>query len=132
MKYFVAGTFDCFHVGHQHLLWTAAREASSITIIIARDQTVEKIKNKKPLHDELSRLARVQDECFQNAEILLGREDFDFLQTLQDAAPDVLFLGYDQRIDEEKIKKHFPDLILRRAIPYYPEFFKSSKFRIEV
>ena len=128
MKYFLAGTFDNFHVGHQYLLWSAAREASALIIVIARNTTVEKIKKKKPVHDERLRLQRVKAENLPRAEVLLGREDFDFLKTLEEASPDVLYVGYDQRIDEAKIKKAFPDLMIKKAVAYAPEIFKSSLF----
>ncbi len=128
MKYFLAGTFDQLHVGHQHFLWTAVSQATDLHIIVARDKTVEQIKKHAPQNNENQRLQRIREEKLPHTEVSLGREDFDIFKTLSDASPDVLFLGYDQRVDTQKIQETFPDLKILRAKAYAPQFFKSSLF----
>lgn len=45
-KLLVGGTFDQFHVGHQYFLWTAKSFCESLTVIVARDTTVQVLKKK--------------------------------------------------------------------------------------
>ena len=125
MKIFVAGTFDHFHVGHQWLLWQAALRADELVVVVARDKTVERIKGFFPSHNEIERKRRIEAEKISNARVRLGNVDGDFLKTLKDEAPDLLWMGYDQ---------HCPESIygvveMERCSAYNPEVFKSSYFR---
>lgn len=129
MKIFIAGTFDPLHIGHQWLLWNASKKATELVIIVATDIMVQKIRGRASHFSEQERLKRIQQEFFPNAHIRLGREDGDFLQTLQEESPDMLLLGFDQKANETLIQKTFPALEIHRAEKYFPEFFKSSYFR---
>jgi len=126
----VAGTFDNFHVGHQFLLWSAYELADEIFIVVARDETVKKIKLKKACHDENSRKNRIKNEFLskKNVHILLGRKDMKFMQMIRDIDPSIIYFGYDQRVDKAKISREFPQIKLIRAKAYNPEIFKSSFF----
>lgn len=128
-KAFVGGTFDLFHVGHQFFLMQASNMAEEIVIVVARDTTVQRIKKRLPKHTELQRFQRIEEENILNSSVRLGRGDGDFLETLREEAPDVLLLGYDQKIDEELFREKFPELTIIRAEEYHPSFFKSSKFQ---
>ncbi len=127
-KVFVAGTFDHFHIGHQFFLWSAHGLAEEMVVVVARDKTVSHVKNISPTFPEEDRLARLVQENFSNTSIRLGREDRNFLATLEEENPDALFLGFDQRFE---VPDHplFENIEVLRAEPYFPEFFKSSKFR---
>lgn len=130
MRIFVAGTFDNFHIGHQYLLWTAYNHCQDLVVIVARDKTVEKIKGKLPLNTEQKRLERLFSE-FNGAvgiEILLGRDDANFMKTLETTNPTHLYVGYDQEINVDLILEKLPLLRIERQEPYFAEFFKSSKF----
>ncbi len=129
MKIFVAGTFDPLHIGHQWLLWNATKKATEMTVVVATDITVRRIRGRDPFYSEEDRLVRLQEEMLPHTKIRLGREDGDFIQTLHEESPNILLLGFDQRADERLIKKEFPDLEIFRAEKYFPEFFKSSHFR---
>ena len=128
MKIFVAGTFDHFHVGHQWLLWQAAERADHLVIVVARDKTVERIKGFLPAHNEEERKLRIEKEEIAHAVVRLGNEDGDFMKTLKDEAPDLLWMGYDQFCPEEiqEVVK------IQKCEPYFPEVFKSSYFRDSV
>lgn len=126
-KGFIAGTFDRLHVGHQFLLWKASRKVEKLTIVVARDQTVQKIKNKSPHLSELQRFQSVEAQNIPNATVRLGRGDGDFQKTLCEENPDILFLGYDQQ-EPSWIRNSFPHIQIERINAYQPEFFKSSKF----
>jgi len=126
----VAGTFDHFHIGHQHLLWNASKKCHHLIIIVAREKTVERIKGHTPKNSEQKRLKRLQEEKVPNVTLRLGREDGDVWKTIQEENPDAILLGYDQNFDTQKLKKGFPHITLLRDSPYSPEYFKSSKFNL--
>ncbi len=130
MKIFIAGTFDNFHVGHQYLLWKGYYDSDKLIIIIARDETVKKIKGVSPKNNELIRLNRVKMEFKKNnnISIKLGNRNGDFIKTLKNENPDILFLGYDQAVNLKKIKNIFPKIKIKIIKSYFPQFFKSSKF----
>ncbi len=125
-----AGTFDHFHLGHQFYLWTALTPDSQLTIIVARDATVKRLKGFLPDQGETERLARLEAE-FKGfpVRVRLGRADQDFLKTVQEENPDIIRLGYDQRISETFLKNAFPKIDIERAEAFAPEFFKSRYFR---
>lgn len=128
MKIFVAGTFDPMHVGHQWLLSQAAF-LGDVVAVVASDAMVKKIRGRAAHAPEEVRAERVRAENLENMVVRVGRSDGDFLATLREAGPDILLLGFDQRADESAIRSAFPDLEIRRATAYFPEFFKSSRFR---
>ncbi|MCF7831209.1 adenylyltransferase/cytidyltransferase family protein [Candidatus Gracilibacteria bacterium] len=127
-KLFVAGAFDSFHVGHQFFLWQASAMCKELVIVVARDSSIKRIKNHTPKNTEEDRLKRIKDENLFNAKVRLGKEGENCLETLREENPDALLLGYDQNFDEEKCRKHFPNLIILRAESFAPDLFKSSKF----
>lgn len=111
-------------------MWSAINQGGKVSIIVARDETVERIKSKSPKNNEDLRLERVQTEIKNtiSAQARLGRSDADFWQTIREENPTHVLLGYDQHVTEASIRAHFPNLKIERCTAYQPEFFKSSKF----
>lgn len=130
MKIFIAGTFDNFHVGHQYLCWSVFRDDIEIVIVVARDETVKRIKGRTAIHNENQRLTRLVVEFREcpNVRIRLGNLNTDFLETLKEELPTHLHLGYDQRVDLVRVKNELPSMVIKRGKPYFSKFFKSSKF----
>ena len=60
-KLFVAGAFDSFHMGHQFFLWKASSMCKELVVVVARDETIKRIKNKTltvimiPVYEEKKR-----------------------------------------------------------------------------
>lgn len=117
-------------MGHQWLVWSAINAGGKVSVIVARDETVERIKSKPPKNLELKRLERVQDEIaeIEAAQARLGRQDADIWETIREENPTHILLGYDQHVTPESILAQFPHIEVDRCSPYQPEFFKSSKF----
>lgn len=129
-KVFVAGTFDLFHLGHQWLLWQAVLLGDAMTVIVARDKTVTKIKKRASIWSEKKRVDRIKTEKIPNTKIELGNEVGDFLATLQKINPDLIACGYDQFLPAiiiDHAQKN--NILIKRLDPYFPDYFKSSKFR---
>ncbi len=122
------GTFDLVHPWHLHFLNDARKLVDHLTVIIARDITVEKVKSQKPMFSEDQRLQAVKDAQIADA-VVLGSLNDKFEIILQ-TKPDIIILGYDQRsfVDELYAQiKNFdfsPEIVRLEA--YKEHIYKSS------
>lgn len=119
----VFGTYDVFHPGHQYFISEAQKRGEELVVVIARDQTVKKIK---PLlrNNELLRKKIVQ-ESFPNATVILG-DLVDHMKVVRDHQPSLVCLGYDQIGFSQRLIKDFPDIQIERIEAFHPEKYKSS------
>ena len=72
--------------------------------MVARDSTIERVKGRKPIFDENSRLLLVSNLRMVDKAVL-GYEGGDFTRIIVDLKPDIIVLGYDQKINSEKLKE---------------------------
>jgi len=124
-----AGTFDTIHPGHLHYLSESKKYGDKLVVVVARDETSEKFKGKKPTHNEKERLENVRSLEIVD-EAVLGRKGniFDIIEEIR---PDAICLGYDQKI----LKQELEDELRKRNIKadvirigsYMPNLYKSSK-----
>ncbi|MBI1811574.1 MAG: FAD synthase [Nitrospirae bacterium] len=99
-----AGTFDHLHLGHANFLKQAKVLGDELVVIVARDENVRHIKNILPEHNENERRESVEKTGIPDKAIL-GYTDKDIFKILENLKPDIIALGYDQRVSEEKIKE---------------------------
>ncbi|WP_338601712.1 DUF357 domain-containing protein [Sulfolobus tengchongensis] len=99
-KVFVAGTFDILHPGHIEFLKEASKYGR-VYVTVARDSNSERIKGRKPINDEQTRLEIVKSIRYVFDAILGDKEDF--LKSVERINPDIIFLGPDQKMDENKL-----------------------------
>jgi len=93
-----SGAFDLIHYGHIRLLEEAKRLGgpdARLVVIVARDETIRRLKGRLPVIPEDQRRAvvealRVVDEA------LLGYEDLDMATVIDLVQPDIIAVGYDQ------------------------------------
>lgn len=123
----VFGTFDILHPGHLFLLNEAKKMGDSLTVIIARDLTVQTVKNITSQNDEQTRLKNLHDLNIAD-KVILGNPG-DKYEVIRNENPDVIALGYDQTAFTEDLQKQFPDIKIVRLNPYKEDIYKSSKFR---
>ncbi|MCL4476507.1 MAG: FAD synthase [Nitrospirae bacterium] len=128
MRVVCAGTFDHLHPGHINFLNQARALGSELVVIVARDKNVLKIKGIKPDHDEQCRMANVEQTGIADR-VVLGNLEGDLFSILLELAPDLVALGYDQRVKDEQIRERLPGCAVIRLHPFYPEKFKSSFYR---
>jgi FAD synthetase len=131
-KVLVFGTFDIFHEGHKDFLRQARQYGEFLRVVIARDQTVAKVKGREVVHGELERKNELEKSGLAD-EVVLGSLE-DKYAVIKDFSPDVICLGYDQQffIDklEEKLKEFgFNEIAIVRLGSFEPEKYKSSKLR---
>lgn len=118
------GTFDGLHPGHLSYLEQLRDLGEEVTIVVARDANVIKIKGRPCRHTENIRLARLIESGLAN-QVLLGHPT-DFFHWLRELSPHIIGLGYDQRADETLITEHFPAVQIVRLEAFEPEKHKSS------
>ena len=123
-----AGTFDHFHLGHVDFLKQARKLGEELIVIVARDENVKRIKDILPEHNEDERRENVEKTGIPDRAIL-GYTDKDIFLILKDLKPNVIALGYDQRVSEEKIMERLPGCKVVRLKPFKPEKYKSSFYR---
>ncbi len=123
-----AGTFDHLHPGHIDFLVQAKALGGELIVIVARDENVQRIKGIKPDHDEDCRRRNVELTGIPDR-VVLGYSDTDLFSILAELSPDVVALGYDQRVNEESIRRRLPGCEVIRLQSFYPEKFKSSFYR---
>ncbi len=123
------GTFDILHPGHLSYLGQARQLGNRLVVVVATDKNVEKIKGKKPVNSaearrEIVSALRIVDEAF------IGFED-DMIKSVEKVRPGVVTLGYDQPMEEERLKKTLAERGLKAKVvrlkAFRPEEFKSSK-----
>jgi len=106
-----SGVFDLLHLGHVRFLEHAKRAGgknAKLIVIIARDSTVEKTKGRKPIMSEEQRCALVESLKVVD-EAVLGYEDMDIGEVIEEVKPDVIALGYDQADMEKEVKTYISE-----------------------
>jgi len=93
------GVFDIIHPGHIHTLRAAKVLGNVLVVVIATDQTAQKMKHRLPLHNMELRRDLVNSLLMVDYAIV-GYEG-DIFKTVALVKPDIIALGYDQ-IHQEK------------------------------
>ena len=126
-----AGTFDIIHPGHLYFLSEAKKLGDGLVVVVARDETSERMKGRKPQHNEKERLEAVRTLEIVD-EGVLGKPGniFDIVEEIK---PNVICLGYDQKVQkqelEDELKKRDIKADVIRIGSYMPHLYKSSKMR---
>ncbi len=98
----VFGTFDLLHPGHVYLIEEAAH-LGKVTVVVARDETVLQIKGRKP-RESLKQRKKTIEQRFPEAIVVAGSAS-DFLEPIRNHRPDIILLGYDQKLPPGVTKK---------------------------
>ena len=126
-KVLVFGTFDGLHSGHLNLFRHAKKHGNYLVVVVARDATVNKIKNNLPLKNEKKRLREIR-KCKLVNKAVLGHKNNPYW-IIKEINPDVICLGYDQKVFTENLSKELEKIGLKikiyRMKPYKPERFHS-------
>jgi len=93
------GVFDIIHPGHIHTLNAAKALGDVLVVVVATDNTSEKMKKRKPLHTQEQRQELVNSLSMVDL-CLVGQEE-DIFKTVDRVRPQIIALGYDQ-VHQEK------------------------------
>ncbi len=126
------GTFDNIHAGHENYLQQAKKLGNYLMVIIARDETVKKVKGHTPTMNERERVKAMKALGIAD-KVILGYKD-DKHKVLKKFRPNVIALGYDQFVFTQRLEKTLIDLKLDATIhrldPYFPQVYKSSLLKV--
>ena len=124
-----AGTFNIVHPGHLYFLSEAKKYGDKLIVVVARDETSEKMKGKRPMHNEKDRLAQIRQLEIVD-EAVRGKSG-NIFNILEEIKPGVICLGYDQKVQkqelEDELKKRNIKADVIRISSYMPHVYKSSK-----
>lgn len=93
------GVFDIIHPGHIYTLNAAKELGDVLVVVVATDNTSEKMKKRRPLHSQEQRQELVNSLSMVDL-CLVGQED-DIFKTVNRVRPQIIALGYDQ-VHQEK------------------------------
>jgi len=124
-KVMAFGTYDGVHDGHRHFL-NQASAYGDLRVIVARDETVKKLKGRPALKNELERLRGLRGEGY---DAVLGRHG-DKYAVIREYEPDTICLGYDQEAFTDKLEtacgKMGLETTILRMPAHEPNKLKSS------
>ncbi|MBI5229103.1 FAD synthase [Candidatus Micrarchaeota archaeon] len=131
-KVLVFGSFDILHPGHLAFFKSAKRFGNSLVVVVARDSSIKRLKGRKPYLNERERLEMVSALRIVDKAILGDKKDFH--KPIEREKPDVIVLGYDQKVDLKELKRRIEERdlntkVIRLKKPLLPEKYKSSRIR---
>jgi cytidyltransferase-like protein len=100
---FIGGGFEVIHPGHLHTILQAKRLGDVLVVVVARDSTIRRRKQREPISNEQERLELISSLRPVDA-ATLGVEG-NIYETLERVGPDIVALGYDQYHQEAEIQR---------------------------
>ena len=142
LRVFVAGTFDGLHYGHLFLLAHARRRGTTmarrlgrtgvrLVVVVARDDSVQRIKGRAPHHTQRERQRLVA--AMRPVEAACVGDRDDFIRSVRRARPDLIVLRYDQSRAWEAILRTAGIAVpIARCPQYRGRQLKSSMLRADL
>jgi len=94
----IGGVFDILHLGHLRTLEESRRQCDLLVVVIARAETVRRLKGKTPLNDDQVRREMVS--ALKVVDVAILGDMVDRSVPFLHVHPNVVFLGHDQTMPE--------------------------------
>jgi len=95
------GVFNVLHPGHLLFLEEAKKLGDELIVIVSSDRIAQKIKKSFILPQE--QRARIVEALKVVDKVFIGDEE-DTMKLLPVIRPDVIAIGHDQKVDEERLE----------------------------
>jgi FAD synthetase len=105
-KVLTGGRFNIIHPGHIYLLEKAKSLGDCLVVVVASDRTI--IKSRKSLIFPEKERKKMVESLKPVDRAVIGYEIEDksgYAKIIKDEKPDIIALGYDQKVDEKELKK---------------------------
>lgn len=123
VKVMATGTFDLLHMGHIYYLTEAKKLGDTLTVVVATDSTVRKLKHEpitpQEIRVNLIRQLKMVDEAY------LGHEG-DMYAIVEEIKPDIIALGFDQVHDATMIHQELKKRKLNVKVIRLPRYQGES------
>ncbi len=124
----VFGTFDILHKGHENYFKQAKEYGDSLIVVVAKDDSVMSSKGDLPMYKEKERLCRVMEN--ETVDMARLGYAYDKLRVVEEEKPDVICLGYDQKVDEKELMDELSErglvVVIKRMSGFEVDKYKSS------
>ncbi len=100
-KVLVGGVFNIVHPGHVFFLKKAKELGDYLVVVIANDKTAARTK-QYAVRGQEERKRDVEKLGIAN-KVVIG-DASDFMKVVREEKPDIIALGYDQRMNEYELK----------------------------
>lgn len=123
-----SGNFDLLHLGHVKYLEEAKKaggENAKLIVIVARDNTIKKMKGRIPVMPEDQRRSLVESLKVVD-EAILGYEELDIGKVLEKIGPDIIAVGHDQDNIERSVQKALAEKKLNIQVVKIGRFGKEE------
>jgi len=122
-KVMVFGCFDPLHEGHRNFFKQAKRLGDELVVVVASDEKIKSVKHREPRESQGRRMERVQGLGLAD-EVILGEQSGEYT-LIEKIKPDIIALGYDQKIPAP-LKNKLKQYRIVRLKPYKSHIYKSS------
>lgn len=128
------GTFDILHPGHIYYLNTAKKLGDRLIVIISRDESARMIKHRSTIFDQDARVQIIGSLKMVDKAVLGNKliKRSDIYNIFKKYRPDIIALGYDQKVDISAMKRWLAENKINAKIVRLPtkvnyKIYKSSK-----
>ena len=108
IKVLTGGTFNRLHSGHEHLL-KECKKLGYLVVVIANDE-----HNNKPVPVRAEIRKRNLEKSGIADKIIIGHPD-SFVKTVLEQKPNIIALGYDQKLPEDVTEEVLKKMNIRIA-----------------
>ncbi|MCK5023662.1 MAG: adenylyltransferase/cytidyltransferase family protein [Candidatus Aenigmarchaeota archaeon] len=123
-KVLVGGVFNVIHPGHE-FFFNRAREYGDYLIVVVASNKTTLMTKKYAVLGENDRKKNIEKLKLAD-KVVVGHET-DFMETVRIEMPDVIVLGYDQKISEKELSKQLSNENIKCKIVRIKDFLKGHK-----
>lgn len=124
------GSFDILHCGHLVYLESAKKLGDYLVVIVARNSNIKKIKGREPVFDEEARREMVGSLKMVDKAVIGHRRDI--YKILKEIRPDIIALGYDQKVNIDLLKKKLNKFGLKARIVRIKKSIDGKRFKSSI